>query len=149
MNHHTYQDDCLTNTSTKFTTVFSSFIDLPILYTEASIQAFLAMDNKEDTLTQSQMLKTDDKGAFIAAQLPEIRGLEKMNVFEYKDIHTLPPRARLLSSIWSYRRKRHPNGELIKQKARLCIDGSQQQHGRDYWETYAPVVSWSTVHLIL
>jgi hypothetical protein len=32
---------------------------------------------------------------------------------------------------------------------RLCVDGSQQQHERDFWETYAPVVSWSTVHLVL
>ncbi len=29
------------------------------------------------------------------------------------------------------------------------MDGSQQQYGRDYWETYAPVVSWSTVRLVL
>jgi len=29
------------------------------------------------------------------------------------------------------------------------VDGSQQLYGRDYWETYAPVVSWSTVRLLL
>jgi hypothetical protein len=149
VNHNTYKDERLANSSMQYPTAFSTFFDLPILYTEASIQMFLAMDNKEDTLTQSQMLKTDDKDAFIAAQIPEIRGLEKMGVFDYKAIHNLPPRARLLSSIWSYRRKRRPNGELIKHKARLCVDGSQQQHGRDYWETYTPVVSWSTVRLIL
>lgn len=39
-----------------FPHIFSSFLDLPVLYTEAAIQAFLVMDNKEDTLTQSQML---------------------------------------------------------------------------------------------
>jgi hypothetical protein len=39
-----------------FTHNFSAFIDLPVLYTEATIQSFLAMNNKEDTLTQSQML---------------------------------------------------------------------------------------------
>jgi hypothetical protein len=149
VNHNTYRQESSSTISTTLPTAFSSFFDLPILYTEASIQTFLAMDNKEDTLTQSQMLKTTDNEAFIAAQIPEIRGLEKMNVFDYKDIQTLPPRARLLSSIWSYRRKRRPNGDLIKHKARLCVDGSQQQHGRDYWETYAPVVSWSTVRLIL
>jgi hypothetical protein len=129
--------------------VFSAFIDLPVLYTEASIQGFLAMNNKEDTLTQSQMLRSPDSEQFIAAQLNKIRGLENMNVFEYKDIRELPTQAKLLSSIWSYRRKRRPNGELIKHKARICVDGSQQQYGRDYWETYAPVVSWSTVRLVL
>ncbi len=95
------------------------------------------------------MLKTTDANLFIKAQIPEIRGLEKMGVFEYSPIHTLPPQARPFSSIWSYRRKRRPNGALLKHKARLCVDGSQQQLGRDYWETYAPVISWSTVRLIL
>jgi hypothetical protein len=72
-----------------------------------------------------------------------------MDVFEYKHINTLPPKARLLSSIWSYRRKRRPNGTLLKYKARICVDGSQQQLGRDYWESHAPVVSWSTIRLVL
>jgi hypothetical protein len=61
------------------------------------------MNNKEDTLTQSQILKTSDAASFVAAQTPEICGLEKMNVFEYLHFSKLPPKARLLSSIWSYR----------------------------------------------
>jgi hypothetical protein len=72
-----------------------------------------------------------------------------MGVFQYNHIRDLPHGAKLLSSIWSYRRKRRPNGDLLKHKARICVDGSQQQLGRDYWDTYAPVVSWSTVRLVL
>jgi hypothetical protein len=128
---------------------FGDFSDLPVLYTESSIQSFLAVDNKEDTLTQGQMLRAHDRADFIKAQVPELRGLEKMQVFQYCSMTELPPRAKLLSSIWSYRRKRRPTGELLKYKARLCVDGSQQQFGRDFWETYAPVVTWSTVRLIL
>jgi hypothetical protein len=45
--------------------------------------------------------------------------------------------------------KRRPKGVLLKHKSRLCVDGSQQLFGRDYWETYAPVVSWSTIRLVL
>jgi hypothetical protein len=127
----------------------SEFHDLPFIPTESTIQAYMAMDNKEDTLTQSQMLKTPDKTQFLEAQLPEIRGLEKMGVFQYQHISDLPPTAKWLSSIWSYRWKRRPNGELLKHKARICVDGSQQLHGRDYWETYAPVITWSTVRLVL
>ncbi len=37
----------------------------------------------------------------------------------------------------------------MKYKARLCVDGSQQEYGRDFWEVYAPVVSWQTIHLVL
>lgn len=129
--------------------VFSAFYDLPIIHSESTIQSFLAMNNKDDTLTQSQMLKTPDKVKFISAQMPEIKGLEDMGVFHYKAMSELPATAKLLSSIWSYRRKRRPNGALLKHKARICVDGSQQQFGRDYWETFAPVVTWSTVRLVL
>lgn len=129
--------------------VLATFYDLPVVPSELTLSAFMALNNKDDTLTQSQMLKTTDSPDFIAAQAPEIRGLEKMNVFDYQTIETLPAKARLLSSIWSYRRKRRPNGELLKHKARICVDGSQQLFGRDFWETYAPVVTWSTIRLIL
>ncbi len=125
--------------------IFSAFYDLPVQYSESTIQAFLALDNKNDTLTQSHMLKAHDSAQFIACQIPEIRGLENIKKFQYRHISELPPRARLLSSIWSYHCKRHPNGDLLKHKARICVADLQQLHGRDYWETYAPVISWSTV----
>jgi hypothetical protein len=56
---------------------------------------------------------------------------------------------KILSSIWSYRRKRSSVGEILKYKSRICVDGSQQEYGRDYWEVYAPVVSWPTIRLTL
>jgi hypothetical protein len=56
---------------------------------------------------------------------------------------------KILSFIWSYRRKRNSVGEILKYKSRICVDGSQQEYGRDYWEVYAPVVSWPTIRLTL
>jgi hypothetical protein len=35
------------------------------------------MDSKEDTLTQSQMMKAVYKESFLVMQLPEFRGMEK------------------------------------------------------------------------
>ena len=51
--------------------------------------------------------------------------------------------------IWSFKRKRHPDGRLSKYKARLCCHGGQQQWGVQYWETYSPVVSWMAVRTLL
>ena len=51
--------------------------------------------------------------------------------------------------IWSFKRKRHPDGRLDKYKARLCCHGGQQQWGVQYWETYSPVVSWMAVRTLL
>ncbi len=52
-------------------------------------------------------------------------------------------------AIWSFKRKRFPDGSLNKHKARLCAHGSQKTWGLDYWETYAPVVTWASVRLLL
>jgi len=75
------------------------FADLPYIPTQSTMQSFLAMDNKEDTLTQSQMLKAPDSAAFIRAQTSEIRGLQDIKVFQYCPAHSLPNGAKLLSSI--------------------------------------------------
>ncbi len=37
----------------------------------------------------------------------------------------------------------------VKPKARLCAHGGMQTWGQNYWETYAPVVNWASVRLIL
>ncbi len=124
--------------------IFAAFYDLPVIYSDSTIQAFLSLSNKEDTLTQSQKLNAHGSSSFLQSQVPEVWGLEKMQVFDFKPISTLPPKARLLSSNWSYQPKDRSHGELLKYKSCLCIDGSQQLQGRNYWGHY-----WSTVRLIL
>ncbi len=70
-------------------------------------------NNTGDILTQSQMFKVDDADQFIKSQQEEIAVLEKIDVMDIHPISDLPPRAKLLSSIWSYHRKRLPNGVLL------------------------------------
>ena len=54
-----------------------------------------------------------------------------------------------LMMIWSFKRKRRPDGTLTKYKARLCCHGGQQELGVNYWSTYAPVVSWSSIRILM
>jgi hypothetical protein len=111
-----------------------------------------AMNNKEDILTHGQMLKLNDpaeREKFKEAQQPEIEGLEELQCFRYVRRSSLPKGTKLLRAVWSYRRKRRPDGTILKYKARLCADGSRQKKGIDYEENYAPVVAWSTVRLLL
>ena len=61
----------------------------------------------------------------------------------------LPPGAKTIMTIWSFKQKRFPDGRLNKHKARLCAHGGQQTRGQDYWDTYAPVVMWASVRLLL
>ena len=51
--------------------------------------------------------------------------------------------------IWAFKRKRLPSGKLIKNKARLCAHGGQQQWGINYWETHTPVLNWTSVQFLL
>ena len=44
---------------------------------------------------------------------------------------------------------KNPFEELIKHKARLCEHGGIQREGIDFHNTFAPVVNWSTVRLII
>jgi hypothetical protein len=78
--------------------------------------------NNPNILTQSQMFNAKDMDKFIDVQESEIRGLEKDDVFDYHRLSKLPASVRLLNSIWSYRRKRRPDGTLLKYKLRICAD---------------------------
>ena len=100
-------------------------------------------------LTQLQMFKAADHKNFIESQVSEIDGLIKAGVFKYLQMNELPPVACLLNAIWSYHQKCQPDHSLLKHKSCICINGSKQQHGIDYWDTYSPVVHWSTVWMVL
>jgi hypothetical protein len=66
----TLQFSNLANTFAAYPTLPQEFLDTPI-------HAYPIVDNKVNTLTQFQMLKTYDKAAFLATQPKEIEGLVK------------------------------------------------------------------------
>ena len=61
----------------------------------------------------------------------------------------LPPNKQPLPMVWSMKRKRNPLGDINKWKSRLCAGGHKSIENVDYLKTYSPVVSWSTVRLIV
>ena len=52
-------------------------------------------------------------------------------------------------STWAFKIKRYPDGHVKTFKARFCVRGDRQKEGVDYFETWAPVVQWSTVHIVM
>ena len=54
----------------------------------------------------------------------------------------------IISSTWAFKCKRYPDGLIKKFKARFCARGDQQLEGIDFFETYAPVVQWTTIRLM-
>jgi Reverse transcriptase (RNA-dependent DNA polymerase) len=55
----------------------------------------------------------------------------------------------VLPSVWAFKCKRFPDGLVRKLKARFCVRGDCQIDGVDVFDTFAPVVSWQTVRLLL
>eukprot|EP00957_Ditylum_brightwellii_P104945 7999009-Ditylum_brightwellii.AAC.1 len=55
----------------------------------------------------------------------------------------------VLDLTWAFKVKWFPNGTINKLKACLCVCGDQQIEGVDVFDTYALVVNFSTIHLLL
>ncbi|MEL6660877.1 MAG: reverse transcriptase domain-containing protein, partial [Bacteroidota bacterium] len=102
-----------------------------------------------DTMTIQEALKQDDRAEFIKAMYKEIQDHIDRKHWMVVPRSSVPNNRKLIPMVWSMKRKRDPAGSIIKWKARLCVGGHRQIHGIDYWSTYAPVVSWSTIRLII
>ncbi len=78
----------------------------------------------------------------------EIATLEALNAWEVVeyDPSSMPNVIRLT---WSFKCKRYPDGLVKKFKACFCARGDMQLEEIDFFETYAPVVLWTMIHLML
>ncbi|GJU06666.1 ribonuclease H-like domain-containing protein [Tanacetum coccineum] len=60
-----------------------------------------------------------------------------------------PSDVNLVRSMWLFKHKFHADGTLSRYKARLVANGSNQQHGVDFDETFSPVVKPITIRTVL
>eukprot|EP00804_Cyclotella_cryptica_P001339 CCRYP_014116-RA/>CCRYP_014116-RA protein AED:0.21 eAED:0.11 QI:0/0/0/0.5/1/1/2/0/277 len=59
------------------------------------------------------------------------------------------PWMHVLLSTWAFCLRRFPNGLAKKFKTRFIIRGGRQVEGVDFFETWAPVVQWTTVWSVM
>jgi hypothetical protein len=95
-----------------------------------------------------QAMQEDDREQFIEAMVKELNDHTINNHWKLvlrSEIGDNPT----IKAIWSFKRKRRPDGSLLKHKARLCAHGGMQVYGVNYWDTYAPVVNWISIRMML
>ena len=102
--------------------------------------------SKEDTPNWRQAMDCPFKEEYWNAACKEIETLESMESWEDVD---QDDSMNVIDSICAFKLKRFPDGLIKKFKAQFCARGNQQLQSIDFFETYAPVVQWTSVRMML
>lgn len=108
--------------------------------------ALLHKANDADTPNWHQAMNGPNADGFWQACEKEINTLIDMDVWEVVE---RKPWMKVIPSTWAFKVKRFPDGLVRSLKSRFCCRGDRQEKDIDYFDTYAPVVKWTTVRLIL
>ena len=104
------------------------------------------MANAQDNPTWEEAMNGPDKQGYWKACEVEIGTLNEKNAWQVVDREDW---MNVLPSTWAFKCKRYPDGSIRKLKARFCARGDRQIEGMDFFETFAPVVNWQTVRIML
>jgi hypothetical protein len=127
-----------------------SMINLNVdgMYNHFNPMSFAASKSDNDTYMFHEMLRQPDKDEFVKAMIKELADHTSCQHWVTVKRSAIGD-AKPIKTIWSFKHKRRPDGTVSKHKARLCAHGGMQIKGDTFWETYAPVVNWMSVRLML
>ena len=92
-----------------------------------------------------EAIESSEASFWIEAMNHEI---ETINLNETWDTCELPFERTPISCKWVFKKKKESNGN-VKYKARLVARGFSQREGIDYFDTYAPVVRFTSLRLLI
>ena len=111
--------------------------------------AFIGKTDK-DTMYFNQAMKQPDREQFVNAVIKEINDHTERKHWELIPKEDVPEGNDILPSVWAMKRKRHiVTRQPYKWKARLNVHGGKQEYAVNFFETFAPVVTWTTIRLLL
>jgi len=110
------------------------------------LKAHLAA-SKEDNPNWKQANRGKFADKYWKAMELEIATLEALNAWEVLEYNseTMP---NVFKLTWAFKCKRFPDGPIKKFKACFCARCDMLLEGIDFFETYAPVVQWTTISLM-
>jgi hypothetical protein len=103
-----------------------------------------------DILYLQQVLRQPDAKEFVQAVIKEVNGCVDCKNWTLKKRSKVPEDVQIIPSVWLMQRNRDLMTNKIKShKARLNLHGRKQIYGMNYFETYAPVVTWFATRLMI
>jgi hypothetical protein len=103
-----------------------------------------------DIMYYDQALQRPDAKQFANAVVKEVNGHVNNKHWTLVKQEDVPKEAQVVSFIWAMQRKCDlTTNKFIKHKARLNLHGGKQVYGMNYIETYAPVVTWFAIRLMI
>ena len=103
-----------------------------------------------DVMHLHQALRQPDARQFVDLVVKEINGHVDRKHWVVTPRSEVPKDTDVLPSVWAVRRKLNlTTGEITKHKARLNLHGGKQEFGMTYYDTYAPIVTWFAIRLLI
>ena len=113
-----------------------------LMYEGSNVSEEVSLEPK----TFDEATKLPEKVQCSDAMRDELKNLTNQGTWE---VTTLPKGRKAVGCKWIYKAKKDENGVITRFKARLVAKGFNQVEGIDFKETYSPVVSYSTLRLVL
>jgi hypothetical protein len=93
----------------------------------------------------SDSQKTTNAVDWEAATIAEIQKLEKLRCWDLVNGNAIPHGHRAIRSKFVLKSKWNKNGKIIQCKGQLVGQGFSQHKGRDYKETFAPILKFTSI----
>jgi hypothetical protein len=84
------------------------------------------------------------------AVIKEVNGHIGNNHWKLIPCTEVPEGTEVVPSVWAMQRNQDLTmGRVMKHKARLNLHGEKQEFGTNYYKTYAPMVTWFAIRLLI
>ncbi|CAI7901312.1 unnamed protein product [Closterium sp. NIES-53] len=123
-------------------------------YTQSGLQilglvtAVHGTDTPKEPATVQQALGGEHKEKWREAMDKELKALQERNTLKVVPIDVARNKT-ILTGKWVFRVKTKADGTIDKFKARWVVRGFDQEHGRDFTETFAPVSQHTSLRILL
>jgi len=113
------------------------------------MQALKAKKYDKDNPHYTQAILRKYANKYKAAMEIKVQALECINTWTEMLKTNVPKGCTVLPLTWAFKLKCYPDGLPQKFKARLCMRGDKQTEGVNYFEKFKPVVSCSSIQMLL